>query len=159
MCLDHSSPSVISRYDNIITFLRSPAATVDYTPSLPHSVQMHSYSTARLEALVALRDEARYLGLEDLSKLCVEELRTRQMYTRDASSGSIQSTYTVRERESSEPTGVRDSVSSTRNPRSSPSEMMASALHQRMASRERGDRRETHTGRSLRSPRPAENWL
>jgi hypothetical protein len=120
---------------------------------------MHSYSTARLEALVALRDEARYLGLEELSKLCVEELRTRQMHTRGTSGGSIRSNYTIRERESSERIGVRDSVVSTRNPRNSPSEMMANALHQRMASRERGDRKESHALLRSPGPRPAGNWL
>lgn len=40
-------------------------------------MQLISSSSSRLDALVELRDEARYLDLEELYKLCTDEIRTR----------------------------------------------------------------------------------
>lgn len=45
---------------------------------LPRGVQLLSSSSSRLEALLELRDEARYLELDELYKLCTDELRSRQ---------------------------------------------------------------------------------
>jgi hypothetical protein len=58
-------------YTHILTFLRSSV------PVLPRQVQLQPNTTARFEALMELRDEARYLGMEGLERLCEEELRRR----------------------------------------------------------------------------------
>jgi hypothetical protein len=63
-----------------------------------------SSSSTRLEALLELRDEARYLNLEELYKLCTDELRSRRslgqtrtsthvraMSSASASTGSVRS--------------------------------------------------------------------
>ena len=44
---------------------------------LPRAVQLTSSSSSRLEALLELRDEARYLNLDELYDLCCAELRAR----------------------------------------------------------------------------------
>ncbi|TFY68630.1 hypothetical protein EVG20_g3484 [Dentipellis fragilis] len=175
--LDRASAS----YEHILAFLRSPPSTIDYTTTLPHAIQLHTYSTARIEALVALRDEARYLGLDDLHKLCVEELRTRQprTHTRGAdsmsSTGSIRSTHTMRDRDSGERTLVsserdghgRDSLGSgsgsTKSARSRSSDVASlgplsspsPSLQQKLADRGRKDAQGVF---SLRS-RGTANWL
>ncbi|EPQ59426.1 hypothetical protein GLOTRDRAFT_91023 [Gloeophyllum trabeum ATCC 11539] len=69
--LDRPSAS----YAHILTYLRTPTA-------LPRSVQLSGCSSrteasARLDALLDLRDEAAYLGLDDLQKLCTEEIRSK----------------------------------------------------------------------------------
>jgi hypothetical protein len=102
------------RYDHILSYLRSPQTTVDHPASLPHAVQLHAATPARLEALLILRDEAAYLGLSELVELCTAELRrnpnvylTQLMrtpthvhaHTRGASHGSMRSMGTVRERD------------------------------------------------------------
>jgi hypothetical protein len=107
-----SKPSY--RYDHILAYLRSPPSTVDHVASLPHAVQLHAATPARLEALLILRDEAAYLGLSELVELCSAELRrnpnvylTQLMRTpshvhahsRGASHGSIRSMGTLRERD------------------------------------------------------------
>lgn len=108
--LDRASPS----YDHILAYLRSPPTTADHVASLPHAVQLHAATPARLEALLMLRDEAAYLGLSELVELCSAELRrnpnvylTQLMRTpshvhthsRGASHGSMRSMGTVRERD------------------------------------------------------------
>ena len=102
------------RYDHILAYLRSPPTTADHVASLPHAVQLHAATPARLEALLVLRDEAAYLGLSELVELCTAELRrnpnvylTQLMRTpshvhahsRGASHGSMRSMGTVRERD------------------------------------------------------------
>ena len=64
-----------SRYDHILTYLRSPPTTADHVATLPHAVQLHAATPARLESLLALRDEAVYLDLPELAHLCTNELR------------------------------------------------------------------------------------
>ncbi|EIN10371.1 hypothetical protein PUNSTDRAFT_43308 [Punctularia strigosozonata HHB-11173 SS5] len=67
-------------YAHILNYLRTPS-TPDAPPMLPRAVQLFlssSYpSRDRLESLLELRDEAKYLGLDALYTLCVEELGHR----------------------------------------------------------------------------------
>jgi hypothetical protein len=102
------------RYDHVLAYLRSPPTTADHVASLPHAVQIHAATPARLEALLILRDEAAYLGLAELVELCTAELRrnpnvhfpqlTRSAshvlaHTRGPSNGSVRSMGTLRERD------------------------------------------------------------
>ncbi|KAF9519077.1 hypothetical protein BS47DRAFT_1358472 [Hydnum rufescens UP504] len=64
-------------YIHILAFLRS--ITASSRPTLPRGLlQMPASSAARMEALFELRDEARYLGMTILEKLCEEEISRRQ---------------------------------------------------------------------------------
>ena len=94
-----------SRYAHILTYLRSPAAASEHSPTLPHAARLNG-SSARLEALLELRDEAADLGLEELHRLCVDELRHRQpspslgglgLHMRGFSNASNKSLHTLRE--------------------------------------------------------------
>ncbi|KII95139.1 hypothetical protein PLICRDRAFT_97169 [Plicaturopsis crispa FD-325 SS-3] len=94
-------------YAHILTYLRSPLSTPEAPAVLPRAVQLTSSSSSRLEALLELRDEARYLDLEELYKLCTDEIRARQsvrVHSRGGSSaslnGSIRSAHTFRDRDS-----------------------------------------------------------
>ena len=92
-----------------MAYLRSPISTPEHPAILPRAVQLTGSSTSRLEALLELRDEARYLDLEELYKLCNDELRSR--YARpapaplglhlrglsSASSASLRSVNTLRD--------------------------------------------------------------
>ncbi|THH19877.1 hypothetical protein EW146_g1397 [Bondarzewia mesenterica] len=160
-----------SPYDHILAYLRSPPATIDHVPALPHAVQLHTTTTARIEALVALRDEARYLGLDDLHKLCIDELRTRQTHLRGGSSGSVRSAPTVREAGSQrsshagEQDSARDSAGSVSGlaqsnsaHRTSPSDLAAS-LQQRLSDRERRSGEMKREGADSLWSRPTGNWL
>lgn len=63
-----------SRYTHILTYLRTPASP-DQQGVLPRAVKLtHKCPPAQTEALLELRDEANFLNLEELSKLCTEEL-------------------------------------------------------------------------------------
>ena len=69
---------------------------------LPRPVQLTSTSSSRLEALLELRDEARHLDLDELYKLCTEEIRLRysnalglQGHSRAMSSVSITSSRSL----------------------------------------------------------------
>jgi hypothetical protein len=62
------------RYVHILAYLRSP---VGNAPVLPRSAQLTSSSSSRLDALLELRDEAAYLGLDELVKLSSDELSLR----------------------------------------------------------------------------------
>ncbi|TFY68697.1 hypothetical protein EVJ58_g857 [Rhodofomes roseus] len=96
-------------YAHILSYLRSPPSTPESPAILPRAVQLSGSSTSRLEALLELRDEARYLDLEELSKLCNDELRLRQARTSpgplglhirglsNASSTSLRSVTTLRD--------------------------------------------------------------
>lgn len=62
-------------------------------PSLPYAVRLFpttrgSFSPSRLETLLELRDEAAFLGLSDLQKLCDEDLATAFAAASTAVSGS-----------------------------------------------------------------------
>jgi hypothetical protein len=102
------------RYDHVLAYLRSPPTSADHLATLPHAVQIHAATPARIEALLVLRDEASYLGLGELAELCTAELRrnpnlhlpqlTRTSshvltHTRGPSAGSMRSMGTLRERD------------------------------------------------------------
>ncbi|KAF8261381.1 hypothetical protein EI94DRAFT_1833333 [Lactarius quietus] len=99
-------------YDHILAYLRSPPTTVDHVASLSPSFQLHAGNPARLEALLALRDEAAFLDLPELVQLCATELRRISnghalqlsrsaphvlAHTRGPSNGSMRSMDTLRE--------------------------------------------------------------
>ncbi|KAH7879896.1 uncharacterized protein C8R40DRAFT_1158497 [Lentinula edodes] len=66
-------------YVHILNYLRSPVGSADAPELLPRAAQLHPpNSQSRLEALLELRDEASYLDLDDLYKLCSDEVRQRQ---------------------------------------------------------------------------------
>ncbi|KAG5342551.1 hypothetical protein C0989_000679 [Termitomyces sp. Mn162] len=112
-------------YPHILNYLRSPLDSQDAPETLPTSIQMIS-SHQRLESLLELRDEAAYLGLESLCKLCVDEIRLRhgpRLHTRGPSTstavqsmhGSVSSLHALLESVES------DIQSNPRNSRSSAS--------------------------------------
>lgn len=73
--LDRPSAS----YAHVLSYLRSSAASPTMPDTLPRNVKLQT-STAgpsRFDALLDLRDEAAYLGLTALMKICNEELRQR----------------------------------------------------------------------------------
>lgn len=87
-----------------MAYLRTPLSTPERTAMLPRAVQLISSSSSRLEALLELRDEASYLNLAELHKLCTEEIQKRDSvysHTRVGSSGSLRSVHTFREQDSS----------------------------------------------------------
>ncbi|OCH94123.1 hypothetical protein OBBRIDRAFT_789646 [Obba rivulosa] len=96
-------------YAHILSYLRSPPSTPENPVMLPRAVQLTNTSSSRLEALLELRDEARYLDLDELYKLCTEEIRQRQsaaaspslgLHLRgfsSASNTSVRSLHTLRE--------------------------------------------------------------
>lgn len=67
-------------YAHILTYLRSSSNRKgDQEVTLPFKVQLvHNYTQERLETLLELRDEAAFLNLVGLQKLCEEELQSRQ---------------------------------------------------------------------------------
>ncbi|KAH9853490.1 hypothetical protein C2E23DRAFT_859066 [Lenzites betulinus] len=96
-------------YAHVLTYLRSPHSTPESPATLPHAARLNG-SSGRLEALLELRDEACHLGLDELERLCNEELRHRQttpsslglgLHMRgfsNASNHSARSLHTLRER-------------------------------------------------------------
>ncbi|KAL7282399.1 hypothetical protein ACG7TL_003870 [Trametes sanguinea] len=97
-------------YAHILAYLRSPHSTSDVPAVLPHAVRLNG-STARPETLTELRDEAAYLGLQELELLCNVELRNHRQATpsslglglhmrgfSSASNHSVRSLHTLRER-------------------------------------------------------------
>ena len=81
-----------------MSYLRSLPSTPENPATLPRSILLIPSSSARLEALLELRDEANYLGLEELHKLCIEEIQKRDSafsYTRVGSTGSVTSLHNV----------------------------------------------------------------
>ncbi|KAJ7368361.1 hypothetical protein DFH08DRAFT_947282 [Mycena albidolilacea] len=81
-------------YVHILNYLRSPRASPEGPEVLPPRA-----ARAGLDNLLELRDEAAYLGLTDLHKLCVEEIRHQHRPHRPrstrapSSSGSIHSMH------------------------------------------------------------------
>jgi hypothetical protein len=116
-----------------LAYLRTPPTSIDHVASLPHAVQLHSATPARLEALLALREEAAYLDLPELVQLCNAELRrnphnvypqlTRThshalAHTRGPSNASVRSMDTLRERDEDD-TGIDADAGSTSTGRDS----------------------------------------
>ncbi|TFK23256.1 hypothetical protein FA15DRAFT_757368 [Coprinopsis marcescibilis] len=62
-------------YTHILSYLRSNPATPEYPEYIPRAVLYQQLAHARLESLIELRDEAAYLRLEGLHKMCVDEIR------------------------------------------------------------------------------------
>ncbi len=90
-------------------------ATPEHPAVLPRAVQLTSSSSSRLDILLELRDEARYLDLDELYKLCTDELRTRHylgmnrashhsrgISSASMSSSSVRSLGTLRENDEGE---------------------------------------------------------
>lgn len=108
-CMSHRSLS-LPRYVHILAYLRQPI--VDGQPdTLPYALQLHNYTPSssfspllnlqsRLDTLVELRDEAAYLNLESLHKLCADEIRHRYgprqyLHQRGNSSSSVPSIHSM----------------------------------------------------------------
>ena len=86
-----------SRYTHILSYLRTPTSP-DQPGVLPRAVRLsHNYRSARTETLLELRDEASFLNLQELSKLCTEELdkytpvTSSSKSTTSVTSGSVRS--------------------------------------------------------------------
>lgn len=67
------------RYKYIAAYLRDPISEANPRGLLPYGARLfpaarHSFATDRLETLLDIRDEAVYLGLDDLQQLCDDEL-------------------------------------------------------------------------------------
>ncbi|PCH41037.1 hypothetical protein WOLCODRAFT_118133 [Wolfiporia cocos MD-104 SS10] len=82
-------------YTHILNYLRTPPGTPEHPAALPHAAKLSSGASARLDALLELRDEARFLDLEELYRLCCDEVRARAvrpaplgLHVRGFSSGS-----------------------------------------------------------------------
>ena len=72
------STYIVLRYAHILAYLRTLPSTPEHPAILPRPVQLTSTSSSRLDALLELRDEAKYLDLDEMYKLCTDELRLRQ---------------------------------------------------------------------------------
>jgi hypothetical protein len=89
-----------NRYAHVLSYLRSPV--VEGQPEmLPRALQLQASTGAnvRLESLIEVRDEAAFLGLEGLHKLCTDEIRLRygpRLHTRGQSSTSAISIHSHR---------------------------------------------------------------
>ncbi|KAF5390673.1 hypothetical protein D9757_002745 [Collybiopsis confluens] len=63
-------------YSHILNYLRSPVGSAEIPETLPRAARLlPNNSHSRLEALLEVRDEAAYLELDDLYKLCTVELQ------------------------------------------------------------------------------------
>ncbi|KAG2042368.1 hypothetical protein BDR03DRAFT_990647 [Suillus americanus] len=113
-------------YVHILSYLRT-SLTSEHLAIVPRAVQLASSSRARLEALLELRDEANYLGLEELFKLCNDEICSRRSTAIHAragsmsSSASIHSLHTVQEGGEPYDMGRSSSRSSGKSTRVAPS--------------------------------------
>lgn len=65
-------------YAHILNYLRTPVVA-GQPETLPRALQIHASNstTSKLESLIEARDEAAYLNLEGLYKLCTDEIRLR----------------------------------------------------------------------------------
>lgn len=130
-------------YVHILSYLRTPLFTSEHPAIIPRAVQLASSSRARLEALLELRDEAGYLGLDELFKLCNEEICNRRSTAIHAragsmsSSASVHSLHTVQEGGEPHDMGRPSSRSSGKSTRATP----LPAVAPRERSRDRGENR------------------
>ncbi|KAH9482708.1 hypothetical protein JR316_0004808 [Psilocybe cubensis] len=88
-----------SPYSHILSYLRTPLIE-GQAEVLPRALQLHSSlsTQARLESLIEVRDEAAFLNLDGLHKLCSDEIRLRygpRLHTRGNSSGSNHSIHSL----------------------------------------------------------------
>ncbi len=97
-------------YAHILAYLRQPI--IDGQPdTLPYALQFHNYTSSssltpllnlqsRLDTLIEVRDEAAYLNLEGLQRLCADEIRHRygprqHLHQRGNSSSSLPSIHSM----------------------------------------------------------------
>ncbi|KAG2056367.1 hypothetical protein BDR06DRAFT_952850 [Suillus hirtellus] len=78
-------------YAHILSYLRTPPFISEHPAIIPRAIQLASSSRARLVALLELRDEANYLGLDELFKLCNDEICNRCSTAIHARAGSMSS--------------------------------------------------------------------
>ena len=69
------------RYAHILTYLRSSTPTPENPEVVPRAVLQQSSQDARLESLIELRDEAAYLNLDALHRMCVDEIARMRLHT------------------------------------------------------------------------------
>ncbi|KAF5387769.1 hypothetical protein D9615_000470 [Tricholomella constricta] len=85
-------------YAHVLNYLRSPVGSPEAPETLPRSVQIQPSSHMRLESLLELRDEAAYLNLDSLHKLCADEIRLRhgpRLHNRGQSASTIGSAHSL----------------------------------------------------------------
>ncbi|KAI9574470.1 hypothetical protein HD554DRAFT_2011261 [Boletus coccyginus] len=94
-------------YAHVLAYLRSLPSTPGHPEALPRAVQLLGSATScRFESLLELCDEARYLGLAELEKLCCYEMHRFQRSLPSTSAcglprgqtGSVHSSHTLVER-------------------------------------------------------------
>lgn len=162
-CLSQSSSSLhifldrpSAPYSHILTYLRSSPENPETLPRA--AALLGSASRARLEALLELRDEASYLGLDELYKLCTHEINQRHSifgHSSNASSSamSIRSLHTVIEQNPS----VQGSRLSQMSNGTSKSGALSSVPHH-LALRERSaSRTPSESGGGSKLPPPG--WI
>ncbi|KAG2077356.1 hypothetical protein BDR04DRAFT_1227185 [Suillus decipiens] len=145
-------------YAHILTYLRTPLFISEHPTIIPRAVQLASSSRARLEALLELRDEANYLGLDELFKLCNDEICNKRITAIHAragsmsSSASIHSLHTVQEGGGPHDVYRSSSRSSGKSTRAAPSTTAAPI--------ERSQDREENRANTPNSRRPAiTSWI
>ncbi|KIJ70509.1 hypothetical protein HYDPIDRAFT_105258 [Hydnomerulius pinastri MD-312] len=155
-------------YAHILTYLRSLPGTPENPELLPHAVTLGSLSRSRLEALLELRDEASYLGLDELHKLCCAEVNQRQSVAlsthlrgaSSSSSASIHSLHTVIEQcqPNEDVRSSRVSSDTTRSGRFTATEAILRSPAPRLSSlRERSRTRNLQDRADSKSPPPG--WI
>ncbi|KAL4075812.1 hypothetical protein V8B97DRAFT_1926063 [Scleroderma yunnanense] len=153
-------------YAHILTYLRSPLSSPENPEALPRAALLGSASRARLEALLELRDEACYLGLEELYKLCCEQINLRHSilsHSRDVSSSgvSIRSLHTLIEQvlPSQEARSSRVSIDTAKSgPTSVESGLISQGVpHSNLRAERNASRTREELGIDPRSPPPG--WI
>lgn len=164
-CLSQSSSNLhifldrpSAPYAHILAYLRSLPSSPENPEVLPRAAVLGSASRARLEALLELRDEASYLGLDELFKLCTREINQRHSifgHSHNTSSCgvSIRSLHTVVEQNSSLP----DSRSSQLSNGTSKSGVLSSVSHLSGLRRRSASRTRSDSGVASEPPRPG--WI
>lgn len=145
-------------YAHILAYLRSLPSSPENPEVLPRAALLGSASRARLEALLELRDEASYLGLDELYKLCTREINQRHSvfgHSHNTSSCgvSIRSLHTVVEQNSS----VQDSRSSLLSNGTSKSGVLSSVSH--ISGLRRRSASRTRRGSGVASEPPPPGWI
>ncbi|KAG0709699.1 hypothetical protein DFH29DRAFT_820046 [Suillus ampliporus] len=132
-------------YAHILSYLRTPLSTPEHPAIIPRAVQLASSSRARLEALLELRDEANYLGLEELFRLCNDEICNRRSMVSHARAGSMSSAASIHSlrtvQEDGEPHGMgrSSSRSSGKSTRVTPSPAAAPGERSRSRAEDEGN--------------------